>query len=393
MKTILLFDWTSGGHHACYVRRFAEALAPHFRVVAAVPDPVAGEIRNAPLDVHSLGAPRPILDTGRPLPPQHRELALAEIALMRTAVSSVAPDQLLHLYADPVIRRLVQQPALGVPTTICLFFPRAHYPSAFGAPLVAKERLRALFLEYLVARWRRRADAHGVLTLDDEAARRWIRRNGAPAYWLPEPPVAGLPRASNTAERRGCVLYGVLAARKGVDVLAAAMVREPIDVPIVIAGAVETGYERTLAGHVSAMQRAGADVDLRARPHRESEALELMAGARCVVLPYIRTFGMSRTLLEAATVGTPVVAHHHGLVGHLVRTHELGLAVDCADPSVLREAMLRLSGDPHACQRYARALARFSAAYSPLRFQGALLECLGAGERATHRPEVGVVAS
>jgi glycosyltransferase involved in cell wall biosynthesis len=114
--------------------------------------------------------------------------------------------------------------------------------------------------------------------------------------------------------------------------------------------------------------------------HTELEGLEVLAGARCAVIPYVHTYGMSRSFLEAASVGTPVIAHRHGLVGHLVRKHDLGLAVDCDDPGALRDAILHLSRDPDPARRYEGSLARFCAAYSPARFREALLACLDGTE-------------
>jgi glycosyltransferase involved in cell wall biosynthesis len=376
MKTLLLFDWTTGGHHARYVRRFAEALGPSFHLVMAIPEVYAGEVSDLPVEVHSLGAPRPRVDMTRPLAGQNRELAVAEVSLLRKAVAKVGPDHLVHLYSDPIIRRLVQQPDLGVPTTLFIFYPRAHYVSLFGASLSPKERLRAWFLEYLVARWRRRPDAHSLLTLDAEAASRWDRQGGVPVHWLPEPPVANLPTTRRSATRRGCVLYGALAARKGIDILAAALTTAPVEVDVVLAGAVDPEYRPALDRHVAAMRRMGARVEVRPGLHTELEGLQVLADARCAVVPYVRTYGMSRSLLEAASVGTPLIAHQHVLVGHLVRKHDLGLAVDCSDPRALREAILRLSSDPDAGQRYEGALARFCAAYSWPRFRAALLGCL-----------------
>jgi glycosyltransferase involved in cell wall biosynthesis len=112
------------------------------------------------------------------------------------------------------------------------------------------------------------------------------------------------------------------------------------------------------------MTRAGVTVDLRARAHSETEGLELLAEARCAVLPYPNHNGPSRVLLEAATVGTPVVVHDRGLLAHLVRTYNLGVAVDCRDASALRSAVMRLCGEPTPSARYVKGMSEFAARYS-----------------------------
>ena len=120
------------------------------------------------------------------------------------------------------------------------------------------------------------------------------------------------------------------------------------------------------------MEDVGADVHVRAGRVGEGEALEILATARCVVVPYPRHYGMSRVLVEAAVAGTPVVAHRFGLVGYLVERHGLGLSADCTSPVEFAGALARLTGDETAPGRYADALARFAGRYTPGRFRAAV---------------------
>jgi hypothetical protein len=368
---ILLFDWTPGGHHALYLRRLAEALCGEATVVVAAPESARRSLADLPAAFLSLGEPRPSVDLSKPLSPQHRALAEQELDLLVRVVADVGADHVLHPYGDPIIRRLVDRPLLAAPLSLVLFFPRRHYPSLLQTRLDPKERLRAAFLEHLVRRWRRRPDAHAILALDELAAARWAQGAGAPAHWLPEPPVGLLPPPA--VERSGCALFGMLAPRKGIDLLAEAVSCAPTDLRVTLAGAVERGAEVLVRDAVRRMERAGANVDLRDRWHDEAEGLSVLAAARCAVLPYPRHYGMSRVLLEAAAVATPVVVHDFGLVAHLVRTYGLGQVVDCRDASALRYALLELADDGDAPSRYAPALAAFTARYSPERFRGAVL--------------------
>jgi glycosyltransferase involved in cell wall biosynthesis len=125
--------------------------------------------------------------------------------------------------------------------------------------------------------------------------------------------------------------------------------------------------------YVADMRSAGASVDLRARYHSEAEGLYAMSGARCLVLPFMRHPGHSRTMVEACAVGTPIVAHDVGLIGHMVREHGLGVTADCSDPAALREAVLSLTNDPGAPARFAPALREFAQRSAPERFRANLL--------------------
>lgn len=366
----LLFDWTIEGHHARYLRCFAEMLSTMGEVVVGAPQAIASAVEDLPVRVAMLPSSRPPVDFRLPLGPQHRRLATAELELLENVVNDVQPDHLIHLSADPIIRQLVKRPSLKVATTLFLFCPRAHYPSAYNTPLSVKERLRAWFLEYLVARWRRRPDAYTILTLDPEAARRWAGGRGG-ALWIPEPPIGPLPDPPSDGRRSGCILYGALAKRKGIHLLARAIALEPVSLDVTLAGAVEPGFQEEFLTYIRQMRTSGAQVHLQTNFLTESEGLKALAGARCAVLPYPQHYTMSRVLVEACSVGTPVIVHHRGLLGHLVRQNNLGLALDCLDSGALRHGLLNLCAEDLSSQ-YVEAHARFVRMFSRDAFQQAL---------------------
>jgi glycosyltransferase involved in cell wall biosynthesis len=377
---VLLFEWTRGGHHPVYVRRFAEALAAGADVTVALPDELSQLMEELPpaVQLHELGPARPGWDLSRSLSRQRRELADRELDLLEQAIAAVRPDRAIHLSADPVLRRLLRRGPLGAPLGACVHHPRAHYPSDYGQSQPPKERVKALYFEYVVSRWRKRPDAHALYGWDDVAVERWQRRGGAPAQLLPEPPLPELPDLAPLEERRGCIMYGALRAAKGIDLLAAAIASQPTEVEVTLAGApAEDSFLSHLDQYVADMRAAGASVDLRARYHSEAEGLRAMSAARCLVLPFMRHPGHSRTMVEACAVGTPIVAHDVGLIGHMVREHGLGVTADCSNPSALRDAVLSLTDDPEAPARYAPALRAFAERSAPERFRADLLAPLG----------------
>lgn len=374
---ILVFDWTDGGHHELYVRRFCQVLSDTADVHAAVPDGMAESLADVAVSRLALGAPRPPTDSSRRLGPQHRMSGQAEVHLFESAVQQVRPDVAVHLYGDPVLRWLVKRPAMPTRTVVCVFFPRAHYPRAYGSRLSFSERARAAFQEHLVQGWRRRADAHALLTLDEAAANLWSQRHGAPVHWLPEPPLdATSGQPSPSTERAGCLLFGSLAPRKGIDRLAAAVQAAPHGLSVTLAGAVERGFQESLEEYVRCMRGAGANVRVLNGRVTPREGIDLLRRSRCAVLPYPRHSGMSRVLVEAAGAGTPVVVENYGLVAHLVRRHGLGAAVDSADPPALAEAIRRYTDDGSAVAAHEDALRRFAERYSPQRFARAVSAAL-----------------
>jgi hypothetical protein len=385
-KRLMLFDWAEGGHHPIYLRRFAEALAPSMEISVAAPDSVIGELADLDAQMIPLGSPRPAIDANDRLRRRTRRITRRELDLLMDAADRAAADHVLHLYADAVLPRLATASLRGVRVSTLLFYPRAHYPEAFGQQLSFPDRMRAAAKEAALAGWREHPDAHAVMTLDEEAARRWALKSGAPAYWVPEPPVEGGETLAATPARSGCILYGALAKRKGIDLLARAMGGEPTPIRITLAGEPDLGFLPRLQELAAVMRRGGAVVELRPHHLAETEALHALASARCAVLPYPRHDGMSRVLLEACSVGTPVIVHDHGLLAHLVRRHDLGLVVDCTDSGALRRALLSLTMDAHTTERYAAALSRFAARFSRKRFTEAVSRPFRDGGAAVRHP-------
>src|SRR5581483_2056835 len=330
---LLIFDWHADGHHPIYMARAAEALLPRCRVAAAGAEVVLEGVSGLDVDLYSLGDARPEpVDRA-----EERDLSATEYSLLVRMLRASGADCVLHLYSDPVMPYLAQAP-LDVRTVATVFYPCWHYPWTYGTSLPPRAAVKAWLLERAVRKWRSRNEALGIFALDDMAVRRWNRSSGAPAFWFPEPPVAQLDGVSTDA-RSGCVLYGALAARKGVDRLAAALARDSSGLHAVIAGSVDESYADELNGYVHVMRTGGARVDVRSWAHDERSGLELLARAQCAVLPYHRHVGMSRVLLEAAAVGTPVLVHDHGLIAALVQRHGIGLVVDCSDPRAFRRAL------------------------------------------------------
>ena len=214
-----------------------------------------------------------------------------------------------------------------------------------------------------------RPDAHAVFVLDETVPPRWNRLRGAGVFWLPEPPVNS--PSVNETRRSGCILYGALASRKGIDLLARAVALDSVSLRVILAGSVEPGFEQNLETYCEQMKAAGAQLEVRAFTHSECEGIKALSEARCAVLPYPRHYGMSRILLEACLAGTPVVTTGDGLLGYLVRRYKLGSAVDCSDPGALREAILEMCVDSDR-ERYAPFLKSFTERYSPQCFENAI---------------------
>lgn len=372
---ICLFDWNAGGHHNFYARAFAEALSGNAEVVIAGPDPLLGEIANPDVETYSLGAPRP-----RPVEESGYDkagLAGTEIDLLRSAIADTKPDQAIVLFADPIMRWLVGAEAFPCRISVFIMFATAHYPRAYSLPLTPRERLSAAFKEWNIRRWRLRADAQVLFGLDAEAVKRWNRRPGAPAHWVPEPPLEVIPRARAASEKSGCFLFGYFDERKGMDRLAAALGEGCEDLELSLFGDVAPEYREQLNTELARLEQGGVrlNTDFRRVPY--DQAMEQMSRSRCALLSFGWRPAGSRVLLEAAAARTPVVTGSGAAIAKLVDRYGLGLTADPDDPEALRRAILSIALDPAAPEHYEAGLRHYAEELHGSRFAGEVRGALG----------------
>lgn len=372
---VCLFDWNAGGHHNFYARSFANALTGAADVVVAGSEPLLRELGEATFEVHNLGEPRPRMD-GQP-GTDKATLAKRELELLRSAVEATKPDHLVVLFADPILRWLAPSEPFPCRVSIFLMFATAHFPRAYDLPLTPRERLSAEFKEWNVRRWRRRPDAGVLFGLDAAAVERWNRRRGAPAVWVPEPPLENPPASRPASEKSGCFLFGHLDERKGTGRLADALESGCEGLELTLFGDVAPEYRERLDAEIARMRAGGVQVETELRRVPYSTAMEKMSHARCALLSFGWRPSGSRVLLEAATARTPVVTGNDSAVGKLVERHGLGLTADPRDPAALREAILSVAQDPTTPERFERGLRGYAEELHGDRFAGEVRAALG----------------
>jgi glycosyltransferase involved in cell wall biosynthesis len=343
-------------------------------VEVAIAAPESARARLEPeAEFVSLGDARPAPDADDLAP-----VLAAERDALFDAIRRARATHAVHMFADELVPVLARaRPRAPARISVLVFRKASHYPLRFRSHLFPFELRREVAFDAWLALWRQRPDAGAALLFDEYAVRLAGRWPGAPVVWLPEAPVE-VPEGvvPEDGERRGIALTGALDWRKGVHSLADAIALEPTDVRVTLAGRPVPGYEGTLAELVARMRGAGAEVDLRDRWIDANEYLSVLAQAKVVAAPYPRHRGSSRLILEAAAVGTPVVADRYGLLGRQVREHRLGLAVDSERPLELRRALDSLLAGNAGVDR--EALRRFAGRYTTERFREALLATIAA---------------
>jgi glycosyltransferase involved in cell wall biosynthesis len=177
----------------------------------------------------------------------------------------------------------------------------------------------------------------------------------------------------------GYAIYvGRLAPEKGIDTLLAAWQRHDPGVPLLICG------DGPLAPAVRAAVDASPHISwLPNVPHQE--ILDHIGRAAMLVLPSLTYEGFPKTIAEAYSKGTPVVASRHGALAELVREGQSGACYPLGDAAAFAATVRRLFDDTAGLGRM-RTIARslFEQNYSAGPSLARLLEIYDHALRTRH---------
>jgi len=228
--------------------------------------------------------------------------------------------------------------------------------------LVQTERIRQSLLDEMEARCGK-AFAQGI------ERKCFVVRNGVD---LPE----GIRR---DGEPNGVIFAGRLYDFKGVEYLLAAA-RESPQWPVLIVG---DGPDRE---RLEGLAQGQPVRFLGALPHQE--VLRNVAGSKVLVLPSVKGDGLPNVLLEALSLGVPVVSTQTAGIPDVIRDGEFGFLVPPADPGAIRRAVDKILSDDALWERLSVAAAREAQRYSWDAVSAALMDVLvtagiaGAGSAA-----------
>ncbi len=174
----------------------------------------------------------------------------------------------------------------------------------------------------------------------------------------PEAPVFPLPdffpenfTADRTAARRQFDLpdaqrvflfYGAGYRRKGLALAVQAMLALDKDTPAFLLCAGRQPDDRDVAQGLARLVGAGRACVIN-RYVSNSEEKQLFAASDVVLLPYRRHFGISGVFMRAIGAGLPVIVSDEGLLGRMVRAHDLGVLFPSGDEGALRAAIEQMA--------------------------------------------------
>ena len=131
--------------------------------------------------------------------------------------------------------------------------------------------------------------------------------------------------------------------------LLAAVRAEDIDARLLLLGVDEQGREHYL-GELRELARSLGVNDFLATTPPRPDAREAMAISDVVLQLSIKPEAFGRTVIEALSLGTPVLGFDHGGVGELLARHFVAGAAPQDDPHALAERAVALLGQPPVMQ-------------------------------------------
>lgn len=228
------------------------------------------------------------------------------------------------------------------------------------APPLRFSRLR----RYLFDRLLHQRSLAAMLTIDPTFAQ-FARRQHDPGYgkieYLPDPAARhrGMPSQEEARKLLGIapdarvvLLYGEIAARKGVFALLEAAADEACSrhLHVLLAGRCEQAnlvldhpaYGKLMAQH--RLHRVDGFLD-------DSSERNVLAASDCMWVGYTNFYLMSGVMVLAGRHGIPVIATRDGLIGHWTRERDIGIAVDVGERMSVIGALNQLVLEPQQLSR------------------------------------------
>ncbi len=171
--------------------------------------------------------------------------------------------------------------------------------------------------------------------------------------------------ASRPSSSKTFVFAGRLSSEKGLDTLIEAWVQARLPEPARLLIVGDGPARDSLVMQSSALGLDPTRVTFVGRK-TPAEVLELVAGARAVILPSLCFENFPALLAEAYACGRPMIASDSGALGELVDQDRTGLKTPPGDASALAQALRRMAADDSLADSLGRAARReFLAKYTP----------------------------
>ncbi|MEZ4726568.1 MAG: glycosyltransferase [Caldilineaceae bacterium] len=359
---LLIFDPETAGHHPGYLRHLLRYWPDHHTHLIFVVSP---EFATHNPDV--VQTPSVAQVTWQPITQEELRWyeeskrsvvrrSWVEWRLYSRYAHKVQADEGLIMYMDRFQLPMALRFFLPCKTSGIFFRPKFHYVHFVNHQLTGRERLHREREQWLWRSALRHPQLNTLFCLDRLAVEPLqALGGGANVVALPDPVeiypqsptvVAALRRELGIApERTVLLLFGMIDRRKGIYQVLEALQQLPAEqqtkLTFLMVGPLASADRGAITTTISTLRcETSLQIVLCDRFIADEEIQSYFALADLVLALYQRHVGSSGILIRAAAAGKPVLASEYGLMGELVRRHQLGLAVNSADASRVANAIV-----------------------------------------------------
>lgn len=393
---ILIFEPRIEGHHLGYLRAITEDfLAAGHRLTLAVD---TGPAAFAQIEAEMAGTLARVSVIAADGPPG----LSGKVRRIAALLTQTRADLVFLPNLDEIGSSLLRRAAFGLMPPAVLrgrlggIYHRPRFLGELGLSL--NQRIKARGFELLL-----RGEWFSHLLLLDPYLLLQLKRRlpGSRAFFLPDffpddfvaDPVAARRQFGLPEDRRIFLFYGAGYRRKGLALAVRAIESTAMDTPAFLLCAGRQPEDRATADALARLTAQGRACVIDRYVSNAEEKL-LFAASDVVLLPYRRHFGISGVLMRAIGAGLPAVVSDEGLLGRLVREHDLGVLFRSGDGRELQEAIEQMARAPEPEMTRRKAAVRAAAPqWTRAAFRCALLAALEGGARPQTSRDLGAKPS
>ena len=372
---IMLFEMAIYGHHAVYIRHLVrywcqQKLPGHFYIVVTAQFvtecadvvAIAKDHSESNISFIAIAPDEEATLTANPNSfIQRKARAWQEWNLMCSYAKQLEATHCLLASFD-----FFQWPFLLAQKPPCLissiyFKPTFHYANFLGYAPTLKSRLQHQQEKLMLSAIFQRSCLHRLLCLDPFAVEALNKGKRCPkavvladpveTHQTETPPSKLRSHLGIEPQRKIFLLFGDLTGRKGVEQILEAISQLPSKycdrLCFLLVGRCDLTTQQQFESKIAQVRNVkSAQIITRYGFVSQQAVPEYFQLANVVLAPYQKHIGMSGILLQAAAAQKPVLSSDYGLMGELVRRHQLGLAVDSTQPTELAKALVKLLQEP-----------------------------------------------
>lgn len=364
---VLVFDLESVGHHSIYIKHllnFYSKTQPPFKLILVVSPEFILKHHEM---VNKFDAVVQIVSISQAELLSVKDAKLLSIRTIRTwsilkrYTKNLNVDHSIVMWLDHVLQfPLALQWKFPCAISGICFRPMFHYLQWQDHTLSLSDRLRAWRQKILYFWAVRHPQLHTLFCLDPfvpKIINQFSRDQKA--VHLPDPvtphQIPTEQQHQNFHQLKACIssdqkrktflFFGAIAARKGIYKCLEALNRldktTAEKVTLLLVGEIvhNEDYQPIMNMIEELKTHSSVHIDFHQNFVTDKEMANYFSLSDIILAPYQEHVGMSGILLQAAAAGKPVISSNYGLMGQVIRSYSLGLAVDTTQPTEIAEAI------------------------------------------------------